>query len=241
MKKSSSSALDRFSHHFKPEVRRQGEKGVQSGAIVTGLLSDNRIEGFGRGATAARVVLASESVSSSLFTVSCDCPSAGRGQLCKHIWGVLKITEVQHPDFLEAKEDLENVSKHQLTAKPSKAVSAQLKEKQAQLRQKQYQKIKEFKKKAKVAQKKASRSEFNIRVPDDVEQALAYFAANGFATNDITGDITDDLMGDLSVDFFNVAKKKLSRVFHPDKGGSHEEMLTLNRHFDVIIEWLRSR
>ena len=39
-------------------------------------------------------------------------------------------------------------------------------------------------------------------------------------------------------EILKTAKKQLSRVFHPDKGGSHEEMVTLNANFDVLMEFL---
>jgi hypothetical protein len=35
------------------------------------------------------------------------------------------------------------------------------------------------------------------------------------------------------------AKKKLSRVFHPDKGGTTEEMVELNRNCELVLDFLR--
>ena len=35
------------------------------------------------------------------------------------------------------------------------------------------------------------------------------------------------------------AKKLLSRVFHPDKGGTHEETVELNHHFAIISAYLK--
>ncbi len=34
------------------------------------------------------------------------------------------------------------------------------------------------------------------------------------------------------------AKKKLSRIFHPDKGGTHEEMAELNHQCELVLQYL---
>ena len=36
------------------------------------------------------------------------------------------------------------------------------------------------------------------------------------------------------------AKKKLSRVFHPDIGGSHQESVDLNVNYDILIRFMTS-
>ncbi|NJM09449.1 MAG: hypothetical protein HC883_00680 [Bdellovibrionaceae bacterium] len=62
--------------------------------------------------------------------------------------------------------------------------------------------------------------------PEPVQEALVYFKDNGFPLD------PPEL-----ADLVN-AKKILSRVFHPDKGGSHEEAITLNQNYEILLEYL---
>jgi hypothetical protein len=65
--------------------------------------------------------------------------------------------------------------------------------------------------------------------PSDVEDARTFFRDNGF-----------DLAHPLAIDDLLNAKKLLMRVFHPDKGGTHEETVELNRHFAAVRAYLQS-
>jgi uncharacterized Zn finger protein len=65
--------------------------------------------------------------------------------------------------------------------------------------------------------------------PSDVEQARQYFQANGF-----------EMKQPFELSEIVDAKKQLSRVFHPDKGGSHDEILELNRNFQILSDYLKS-
>jgi hypothetical protein len=65
--------------------------------------------------------------------------------------------------------------------------------------------------------------------PSNVEQARQYFQANGF-----------EMKQPFELSEIVDAKKQLSRVFHPDKGGSHDEILELNRNFQILSDYLKS-
>jgi len=65
--------------------------------------------------------------------------------------------------------------------------------------------------------------------PADVEEARAFFKGNGF-----------DLSHPLELEDLMNAKKLLMRVFHPDKGGTHEETVELNRNFETIRTYLQN-
>jgi hypothetical protein len=62
--------------------------------------------------------------------------------------------------------------------------------------------------------------------PAPVQESLDYFSANGFP------------LDDLNMTALLNARKLLSRVFHPDKGGTHDEILELNSHFNVLESYL---
>lgn len=65
--------------------------------------------------------------------------------------------------------------------------------------------------------------------PKLIEKARQYFQSNGY-----------EMKQPLELNELIEAKKHLSRVFHPDKGGSHEEILELNRNFQIISDYLKS-
>lgn len=65
--------------------------------------------------------------------------------------------------------------------------------------------------------------------PVSVEEARRYFQANGF-----------EMKQPFELHEIIDAKKQLSRVFHPDKGGSHDEILELNRNFQILSDYLKS-
>ena len=63
--------------------------------------------------------------------------------------------------------------------------------------------------------------------PEDVEAALTYFSENGF-----------ELSQPLQVEALDAVRKTLARVFHPDKGGTHAEIIMLNENHAVIANYL---
>ena len=65
--------------------------------------------------------------------------------------------------------------------------------------------------------------------PLDVQAAISYFTDNGF-----------ELSEPLDSKDLDTARRTLARVFHPDKGGTHQEILILNENHDVIADYLGS-
>ena len=76
--------------------------------------------------------------------------------------------------------------------------------------------------------KKAKNNQAEVELPNAVKSALAYFNLNGFVLEE-----------SLDEDSINLARKKLSRVFHPDVGGTHAEILELNNNFDILFAFLK--
>jgi hypothetical protein len=40
-------------------------------------------------------------------------------------------------------------------------------------------------------------------------------------------------------DILAEAKRKLSRIFHPDKGGTHEESVELNQNCEILLRFIK--
>ena len=239
-----------WTHYFKPEVRKQGTDAFESGAVYLSISGDTRIEAFVKAGSPVKVSLIAESIESPLFTASCPCTSSSKGQFCKHIWATLLEVEKSFPDFLDSKTEIEKGTSVARTAfKPaprpaaaaaSPAQSAQqterheaMKARQADYRKAQYQKQKLRAKDIKAAKKNEGKpSKFappTPDVPEDVAEALKYFEDNGFP-----------LEVPFSKDAVANARKILARVFHPDKGGTHEETLALNQNYDILVEFQKS-
>lgn len=68
-----------------------------------------------------------------------------------------------------------------------------------------------------------------FKYPQLVEKARQYFQNNGY-----------EMKQPIGLNELIEARKHLSRVFHPDKGGSHEEILELNKNFQIISDYLKS-
>ncbi len=224
-----------WEHFFKPEVRKQGAEYFSRGAVSLSIAADTQIQAFVRVSSGAKVSFVSESIASLAFTADCSCSASSKGQFCKHIWATLLKVEESHPDFLDSKSEIEKgsgTSKFSQSKKPvqsearSQAQEA-MKTRQADYRKAQYQKQKQRLKDQKGAQKSSSKfSQPTTTYPADVEAALAYFAENGFPMENA-----------ISEESLRNAKRLLSRIFHPDKGGTHEEILTLNQNFDILLEY----
>lgn len=207
-------------HFFKPEVRNSAIEFIRKNAVVISVGSDTLIEGYVKGSASIKVSLKAETIQSDTFYADCNCPSSKKGQLCKHIWAMLLWTENKYPDFLSSKQNIEKKSSQK---NPKQSA---FKAKQDDYKKQQYQKqklrnkaIKDEKKKSKFAQAKPD-------YPEDVEKALLFFAENGFP-----------LQIPFEEDALKNAKKKLSRVFHPDIGGSHQESVDLNVNYDILIRF----
>ncbi len=53
-----------------------------------------------------------------------------------------------------------------------------------------------------------------------------YFSENGF-----------ELRNSMTKENVSQAMKKLSRIFHPDKGGTHEEFTELNKNAEILTKF----
>jgi hypothetical protein len=106
-----------------------------------------------------------------------------------------------------------------------KASEHAYKARQAEYRKEQYQKQKRRLKGEKSVgkPKKAALTAF----PVEVQTAIDYFEKNGFP-----------IAEPFRAESVNAAKKKLSRIFHPDIGGSHEEIVQLNENCRVMLAYI---
>lgn len=215
------SVESRWGHFFKPEVRKKGSEELAKGLISLSAGSDTSVLAYVKGSARVKVTFSSPSIDHDTFWVDCSCSSSAKGVFCKHIWSVLLLVEKNKPDFLDSKTTIEKKSGEDKQESPYKA-------KQAEYRKLQYQKQKLQAQKRKVDKKK-SEAPPRARLAEPIEAALAFFAENGFA-----------METEIEEEFLKNAKKRLSRVFHPDIGGSHEETILLNKHYDVLMEFLNS-
>ena len=240
-----------WEHFFKPEVRKAGESLLKKGAVFLKLGSDVQVDSYIRGSTSAKVSFRSDSISSNEFSVDCSCALSKKGQFCKHIWATLLLVENKTPDFLESKTSFEKVmraSSSSATAQPladtvlddtvsprAKVISQSqidYKKRQADFRKQAYQdqkqRMKLFKSKTvsskKVSFKEAGDSQAIADLPDRIRAAANYFKDNGFPMAPPFDDVA-----------VNQAKRVLSTVFHPDRGGTHEEMLELLGHAKALL------
>jgi hypothetical protein len=204
-----------FSNYFKPEIQKRGREDFAKGLAFISNASDTQIQGFVKAMPPLKVAFYSTTIASTEFSASCTCSQAAKGVYCKHMWTLLLTVEQKHPDFLDSKTDIvknERVFKKAATPLSEKAQA--YKEKQ-----KAWAKEIRIKKKEKKSEPKPARE----RYADSIESALDFFTANGFVMSEIP-----------EIETLKKAKKHLARVFHPDKGGTHEEAVILNKHFDVL-------
>jgi hypothetical protein len=215
---------------FKGETRSSGARLFKQEKVALGSHSDTAVEAFVRVSPPAKVVLKTPDIGSESLSASCSCSSGMKGQACKHVWAVLLATEERYPDFLGAKRSLEKIegAVEAKTIRPESEYQAS-----AKLRAKEYRKEQAERQKARVKQLKQERKGRESLAergafPEAVEAALAYFDANGFP---MPAGPADEVLAE--------AKKRLSRVFHPDRGGSHEEIVELNRNCEVLLRFMR--
>jgi hypothetical protein len=221
-------SVQNWEHFFKPEVRSSGRTLFSQGKVSIAQPSDTEVVVHIRVSSPLKVSLKSKSVSSSTVFVDCNCPAGKKGLFCKHIWAALLATEEKNPDFFESKTEIEktdSVSKPSEKKPPTEqsearvAAQAAFKEKQDLYRKIQYQKQKLRLQEYKLKKNQPQEIEF----PREVEKALFFFSQNGF-----------ELRTSLDKESISSAKKSLARVFHPDFGGSHEEILELNKNAEIL-------
>ncbi len=209
-------------HLFKSEVKNDGSKEFKKGTVFISNYSDTQIQASMKSMIPIRVSLRAESISNPEFSVSCTCNVFTKGHLCKHIWAVLLTVEQKYPDFLDSKTDIQSAP---VAIDPKKAeMKAKHKEFQKAQYEKQKQKIKDIKKE----QKRIDSEPVQEKHPAKIEKAIEFFLENGFKIEAST-----------DPEVLNKIKKTLHRVFHPDKGGRHDEAVALNKHFDVLHDFLK--
>lgn len=218
-----------WENHFKPEIRKAGNAFITKDRVNITQSTDTQIQAYVRAASSFKVTLNSESIESDTIFADCNCPQSKKGKVCKHIWAVLATVVEQELDFLESKTDIQKKSSTavETLVKVKAAASAsqeEYKQKQDDYRKAQYQKQKERAKNFKASKKNKDKSQ---SYPSDVLAALKYFEENGFPL--------DDSFNKESV---ATAKKKLANVFHPDKGGSHDETLELIKFSKILLDFL---
>ena len=229
-------SVQSWEHFFKPEVRTSGLAFVKKGNVSVSQLSDTEIQSYVRASTSFKVIFKSLNVASNTVTVDCTCPVSKKGQFCKHIWAALLVIEEKKPDFLDSKTELEKKSeanfeptaKVKIQSQTQNDSQAAYKAKQADYRKEQYQKQKQRVKDQKLKAKNKDKEPTDL-YPPSVEEALKFFSENGFSLRD-----------DMTKESVSFAMKKLARVFHPDVGGSHAEILELNRFAEVLTKFSKS-
>lgn len=221
-----------WEHYFKSEVRSRGRVLFNKGKVSSSQLSDTEIQAYINASTSFKISFKTESVESESLTVDCTCPASKKGQLCKHIWATLLKVEKSYPDFLIGKKEIQKRSYEETDLKAPRKISqvqldsqAAFKAKQADYRKQQYQKQKQRLKEFKQLKSKTAKSA--VSFPPQVEMALDFFDKNGFP-----------MEHSLSEENIRLAKKKLSQVFHPDIGGSHSEILELNKYSEILTRFL---
>jgi len=243
-------SIENWEHFFKPEARSSGRRFFAEGNVSVSQPSDTEIQAYIKGSSPIKVNLKSPSMESALITADCTCPASKKGQLCKHIWATLLTVEDKRPDFFDGKQEIEKKSVAQDEEAPSNQkfskpfakpppkplTEAQIESKEAykakqnDYRKQQYQKQKQRLKDMKQDKKKSKNTTPAPALPEDVEIAMAYFSENGFP-----------LENPPRVETIQLAKKKLSRIFHPDIGGSHDEILELNKHCEAIFDFIEAQ
>lgn len=241
----SSMAVENWEHFFKPEVRNSGLAFVSKGQVALLRPSDTEAQAYIRASSSFKVMFQSPSIDSPTITASCSCPPFKKGQFCKHMWAALVVIQEKNPDFFSYKTDLQikapeaalgskqideksddSRGEHRKMSQAQVDSQAAYKLKQAAYRKQQYQLQKERAQKFKKT--RSSKKQTTSEVPPDVEAALHYFSENGF-----------DLKEALETESIGLARKKLARVFHPDHGGSHEEITQLNHFTNILLEFAR--
>jgi hypothetical protein len=237
---------DTLEGFFKPEVRASGAKLVAQEKVSVSSGSDTGIQAYVRVAPPVRVRLSAEDISSEAFTADCSCPAGRKAQFCKHVWAVLVCVEQDYPDFLSSKQSIQKPGAEPPEAEvrtetgsetgaepesqPKPDYQAAAKARAAEYRKQQYQRMKQRAKELKRGRRsrEPEPAEATGEFPPPVEAALAYFALNGF-----------EMPSGPSAEVLGEAKKKLSRVFHPDKGGSHDEIIELNENCNLLLRFLK--
>ncbi len=216
-----------FGNFFKSEIKASGRRLVAEEKLAIANGSDTTVQAYVRASPPVKVTLSAAGVASPAFVADCTCPMGKKNQFCKHVWAALVAAEAEFPDFLSAKRSIEKAPPPEIGADSETSYPETAKLRASEYRKDQYRKQKERVKDAKRAQRAREPSVNRVAYSAAVESALAYFAQNGFPMPDGP---SETLLAE--------AKRKLSRVFHPDKGGSHSEIVELNENCEVLVRFL---
>jgi hypothetical protein len=218
-----SAITDNLALLFSSTERRKGESAADERAVQLSSASDTFITAFVRTGSPGRVTLSASEVAGGAITAKCTCTK--KAQLCRHVWAVLLKLEEQNHDFLLGKDSISLASEDDdATVYRS---GSDTREKQIAYKEKQKALAKEYRKQRTEKQKEIKKPAFTY--PSHIEEARRYFQANGY-----------EMKQPFELAEIIEAKKQLSRVFHPDKGGSHDEILELNRNFQILSDYLKS-
>ncbi len=212
---------------FKSSARSGGARLYKEGKVSFSKPSSLEITAYVK--PNYRVNLKLDSIRSVELNADCNCPPSKKGELCKHIWASVLAVFEKSPDFFEAAKEVVKKVSIANTPRPLSEEQTQAKEifklKQEIYRRKQYEKQKERAQEFKNKKKKFVKEEPSF--PKDVQTAINYFSQNGFTFEDSLNENTVQL-----------ARKKLSRIFHPDVGGSHSEIVELNANSEVLLKYV---
>ena len=179
-----------------------------------------------------RVSLKLESIQGGNLNADCNCTQSKKGELCKHIWAACVCVFEKSADFFEASTEILKKDPEIRMTKPQSDAQIASKEafklKQETYRKEQYQKQKARAKEFKKNKKKTF--EEPPAFPRAVQIALDYFSQNGFSFENALNEIE-----------ISTARKKLARIFHPDIGGSHEEILELSNNTEILLKFVGKR
>ncbi len=212
-------AIHHIEDFFKPEVRKRGADEFAKDWAVLAHSSDTQITAYVQ--RKSKVSLASLDIASASLTAQCSCPQSAKKQLCRHIWAVLMAVDLKSPDFLECKTTIEILA----TAAPTR--NQDHKARQSEFRKEQYQKMKQKMKDRKQKAKEAAEPIEKVDYPAPVESALGFFADQGYPVE-----------SSLNEETLRRVWKKLSVIFHPDRGGTHQEAVILNENFETLRKFL---
>ena len=224
-------SLNQWENYFKPETRNSGLALFKKEKVSLAYTGDTEVQAFVKSTTVIKVIFKVESVGSTTINVHCSCPQSSKGQFCKHIWATFLVIDQKKPDFLDSKKSLEKTTQIiGVKTELQQLKKENYKLKQADYRKEQYQKQKEYqKKKSKDFKKSKHQMDADNSYPQAIESALQYFLENGFTLRESPNE-----------ESINTAKKKLSRVFHPDLGGSHSEILELNKQAEILLKFFKT-
>ncbi len=217
-------SIKKWDAFFKSSARSAGDRFYNEGQVSFSQPSGTEVVAYIKpSSTSFKVTLKSAAPQDHTIIVSCTCPQSKKAQFCKHIWGALRAVTEKSPEFFENKSELQ-INSTQADSTKANAYAKSQADYRKQQYEKQKQRAKDFKK------SKNSKSKLEPEWPETVQLAFDYFNKNGFS-----------LETSLTEEAIYLARKKLSRVFHPDVGGSHAEILQLNHNVDLLLKYLGSK